>query len=57
MGDRYWQESQRFLDHCRAHDGRLDIADPSFYLAETLPDYPHWEQVKRLSIDLARALK
>lgn len=56
-GDRYWEESQRFLDHCRAHNGRLDIADPSFYLAEALPDYAHWPRVSQLSIDLARTLR
>ena len=56
-GDRYWEESQRFVDYCRAHDGRLDVADPSFHLAEALPQYPHWDEVKQLSIDLAQQLK
>jgi Glycosyl transferase family 2 len=55
--DRYWQESQRFVDHCRAHGGRLDIAEPSFYLAEALPDYPHWREVKRLSMEMAARLR
>lgn len=56
-GDRYWDESQRFVDYCRAHNGRLDVADASLFLAEALPDYPHWERVKQLSIDKARALR
>lgn len=56
-GDRYWEESQRFVDYCRAHNGRLDVTDASFHLAEAWPAYPQWDQVKRLAIDLARALK
>jgi hypothetical protein len=56
-GDRYWEESQRFVDYCRAHDDRLDIGDTSFHLAEALPQYPQWDEVKRLSIELARQLR
>ena len=56
-GDRYWEESQKFVDYCRAHHGRLDIADPSFHLAEALPAYSRWEEVKRLSIEMARELR
>lgn len=56
-GDHYWEESQRFIDYCRAHDGRLDINDGSFYLAEAMPEYLRWEEVKQLSIELARGLK
>jgi len=56
-GDRYWEESQRFIDYCRAHDGRLDVRDASFHLAEAMPEYPQWDEVKRLSIELARQLR
>jgi hypothetical protein len=56
-GDRYWEESQRFIDYCHAHNGRLDIGDPSFHLAHALPEYSQWDVVKRLSIARARQLK
>lgn len=56
-GDRYWEESQRFVDYCRAHEGRLDTGAASFYLADAMQEYPHWDEVKRLSMDLARELK
>lgn len=55
-GDRYWEESQRFVDYCRAHEGKLNTADAAFHLAEALPEYAQWEEVKRLSIELAREL-
>lgn len=56
-GDRYWEESQRFVDYCRARGGRLDVGDESLHLAEAAPEYARWEEVKRLSIEMARALK
>ena len=56
-GDPYWEESQRFVDYCRAHNGRLDVTDGSFYLSEASPAYAGWEHVKRLSMELARQLK
>ena len=54
-GDRYWEESQRFVDYCRAHGGKLDVKDESLYLAEAMPEYARWEEVKRLSLEMARA--
>lgn len=56
-GDRYWQESQRFVDYCRAHEGRLEMSETAFYLAEAMPEYPLWEEVKRLAREMARALR
>jgi hypothetical protein len=56
-GDRYWEESQRFVDYCRTHNGRMNVADAAFYLAEAVPEYPNWERVKQLSMDLASELR
>lgn len=56
-GDRYWEESRRFVDHCRVRDGRLDIDDRPFHLAEALPEHPQWEELKQLSVERAQQLK
>jgi hypothetical protein len=56
-GDRYWEESQRFVDYCRAHGGRLDVKDAAFLLDEAAPEYAHWQDLKQRSIELARLLR
>ena len=54
-GDRYWDESARFVSHCDAHGGRIDTGDPRFLAAECAPDYPHWPEVKRECAGLAQS--
>jgi hypothetical protein len=45
-----WTESARFIEYCRAHDGRIAVADPRLLIAECAPDYPHWETIKNIAL-------
>lgn len=55
MGDPLWQESARFLDYCRLHDGRIDINDPLLWIAPCSPSYPHWQTLTSLCLQRAKA--
>jgi len=50
-----WLESQRFLDYYERHNGKIDVLDPSFFLAESTTDYPLWGVVKNRVLSLARS--
>jgi hypothetical protein len=52
--DPLWQESAKFLDYVRAHDGRIDITDSLFHIAPCSPGHPCWNIVKRLCWSTAR---
>ena len=47
-----WHESERFLEYYRLSGGRIDIDDPNLLVAECAPDYPHWEQFKKMVLRL-----
>ena len=49
-GAPHWIESARFVEYCRGHEDRLDLSDPVLLIGECAPDYPHWEQVKKIAL-------
>jgi hypothetical protein len=48
VNESIWVESQRFVDYCETHSGRIDVLDPQLLLAESAKDYVLWDQVKRM---------
>jgi hypothetical protein len=49
-----WTESQRFLDYCDKHEGKIDVRDPQFFLSESMMDFPSWEVIKRHVLSFAK---
>ncbi len=43
-----WQESALFLEYLRLAGGRVNLVDPNLYIGECVPEYPHWEAVKKI---------
>jgi hypothetical protein len=55
QNDPLWQESAKFLDYVRAHNGRMDLTAPLFHIAPCSPRHPSWDIVRRLCWSTARA--
>jgi hypothetical protein len=54
-GEPIWPESQKFLDYYEQHYGKVDVADPNFFLAESTRKYPLWGVVKDRVLSIAKA--
>ena len=50
-----WDESQRFIDYCRQHDGKIDVSDPELFVAESGTEYTLWPNVKERVLEVAKA--
>jgi len=49
-----WRESQRFIHYIETHDGKIDIFDPQYFLAESTSEYPLWPIVKDYVLSAAK---
>ena len=47
----HWRESQRFIDYYKKN-GKIDINNPSWMAGLCSPDYPHWERIRDLFLQL-----
>jgi len=45
-----WIESARFVEYYRACGGRINVSDPGLRVAECEPEYPHWEELKKIVV-------
>lgn len=55
LGEPHWEECARFLAYCDQHGGRIDVADPRFYLTPCGSTYHHWQMIRSNLSRLRRA--
>ncbi len=49
-----WSESQRFVEYYDQHNGKIDVSDPNFFLAESTTDHPLWRSIKKQVLSVAK---
>ena len=46
VNDEHWEESQKFISYIEKHQGRIDLNEPLFRIAECGRDYKYWDEVR-----------